>query len=189
MERVQSFTCICIVAMALGLEANCSALGLNDDSDDESRADAIALIALFSSAGSSAGISSASITNSAIQSIPSGSFTNLTFDTEIFDTGNYFDPNNPSKLIIPADGVYLITATVEFTSNPAGDRAILTNGSWVRVWVPAATAGATYISGSSLDTIRAGIEVYLQAFQSSGGPLNIGDTSNRSPRLSIVRVQ
>jgi len=64
---------------------------------------------------------SVKVTKSLSQSITSGDYTALTFDTETFDTDNMHDnTTNPTRLTVNTAGLYIIEATVASQSFASG---------------------------------------------------------------------
>lgn len=74
-----------------------------------------------------------SATKSAAQSISSGTWTKITFDTEEFDTGNMYDAST-SKFQPSIAGYYHITCSVAFMSGVGNATLsrVYKNGSWFR---------------------------------------------------------
>ena len=101
--------------------------------------------------------SGARVTKSASQSLSSGTWTVLTFNTEQFDVGAYHDTvTNTSRLTIPAgkSGYFLVYGAVEFAPNATGVRqlSLLKNGSDVLLSQDGATTG-TYRAGRQVAII------------------------------------
>jgi hypothetical protein len=80
--------------------------------------------------------SGASVFHSSAQSLNNGSETTLVFNSEEYDTDAFHDTgSNTNRLTIPADGYYVVTAQVAFTSS--------TNGALRSVRIYAVTSGPT----------------------------------------------
>lgn len=125
------------------------------------------------------------------QSVANATWTAAAFNSEILDTSNLHDTaTNTDRINVPRTGKYRITAQAEFAGNATGYRQarITVNGS--------ALARSTKIipnNGASLEA-QAGIEIYalltagdivrLEAYQDSGGALNL--TSNT--RLHLLWI-
>lgn len=120
--------------------------------------------------------------NSANLSIPHNTSTNLTFNSERYDT----DPNgeihstasNTGRLTCRTAGKYLLAATVAFDANATGVRSIslLLNGASFIAQVQLPSAGSTFATSLSIATLydlAAGDYVEVAAFQTSGGALNV----------------
>lgn len=138
----------------------------------------------WGTAASAPSYSGASVYNSAYISIPNNTDTVLTFNTENFDTNSYHDTStNTSRLTVPADGKYLITANVGFAANATGYRyaQIKKNGS-----TNVCQVGINFTNSGTFDTqltattvVNAVTSDYfeIQVYQNSGGALNGGSTS------------
>jgi len=107
----------------------------------------------------------------------------IPFVTERFDTDGYHDnTTNPSRLTVPAGkaGYYWISFAMTFASNTSGDllASLVKNGSTYLM-----TAGVGTTNGARVCTVYAqsilnlsvADYVYVEAFQSSGGALNLTD--------------
>lgn len=135
--------------------------------------------------------SGARVYNSANISIPDSSFTNLTFNSERFDTGSiHSTSSNTGRLTAPVTGKYLISASLAFVNNATGLRiaGILLNGTTnLAAQSTAAFAGTS--ANFSLTTIyhlTAGDYVEVSVYQTSGGPLNVSASGNFSPEFSMI---
>lgn len=132
--------------------------------------------------------------NSANISIPNGVETVLTLNSERWDNATIHSTSaNTSRMTAPVDGVYLITANIEFDANATGERyvAIRLNGG---TYLAAPTIDA---AGGGLNTgfaftrqyaLSAGDYIEIWAFQNSGGALNVVASGNRSPEVQMTRV-
>lgn len=107
----------------------------------------------------------------------------ISHDTEVFDTDGYWSAVNPSRLIAPTDGYYLITAAISFSSaSTAGSRRIdirknaggvFASGTGLgAVNVRAADNGATLIQLTRTVSLTAGEYVEMWVTQTSGGSLS-----------------
>lgn len=129
--------------------------------------------------------------HNATQSLADTTWTAASFNSEILDTSNLHDTaTNTDRVNVPRTGKYRITAQAEFAANATGYRQarITINGT--------ALARSTKIvpnNGAILEA-QAGIEIYalltagdivrLEAYQDSGGSLNL--TSNT--RLHLLWI-
>lgn len=68
---------------------------------------------------------------SAPQALTGGSYTTLTFDTELIDTSGMFSLANPTRLTIVEDGVYDIAGQSGFAANSISGARIKKNGSTI----------------------------------------------------------
>ena len=119
------------------------------------------------------------LTKSAAQSIANATNVNITFNTESIDTNTFHDTTtNTERITIPTGyaGKYLFTAMGSFAADASGVRAVylLLNG--VIKTVAQAPALASQFSGYSISFIlnlAVADYVTLQAFQNTGGALNL----------------
>lgn len=140
-----------------------------------------------------------------LQGIPDGGLpTKLQFDSEVYDTRSLHAVSgaNNSRLVAPTDGVYVITAGVEWQDD--GDRDGWRSLFIHRNGLPAhlassimAPAPASVTVANSADThqvvttqarLNAGDYVELFAFQNSGSAKNILGDSSRDPEFSMAWV-
>jgi hypothetical protein len=139
----------------------------------------------------------ASAFNSAAQSVPNNTWTALTLNSEDFDIGSLHSTAvNTSRMTIPTsgDGLYLIIATGYFAGNATGVRGIrLTkNGSIAASFTLSQNAGAgsfVAVLNTALLALVAGDFVEAQAFQDSGGALNVGSAVTRDQQNSLQIVK
>lgn len=120
-----------------------------------------------------------SLLNSGSYTISNATNTNLTFDTELYDTDGFHSTSaNTDRITIPSgkDGKYLITAAVAFDSNATGERSmrLMKNGSTAddnnRVWAGfGSSAGNTTMTIARIVDAVAGDYFTLRVYQSSGG--------------------
>jgi len=131
------------------------------------------------------------IRHNANQSIPSGTYTQLYFNTTHYDPYNMKDSDNKG-IIVPEDGVYLVVAVVAFLQNTTGERTAVvylneTSIGRVRT-VPNVSPYPTHIVVSAIHRMTAGGLVSIQVKHDAGSALDIPDFSFDSPTLTIVKV-
>lgn len=131
------------------------------------------------------------INASTSQSIPSGSWTQVTFDTTVFDTGSHTDTAN-NRVAVPSGGVYTVTARVQFGNSIAdGTRCIIQsglNGSRNgETGQDLHTGTSDYITLNANDQVRyaAGDTVELFAYQDSGSAV---DLAGGNVYLAVTKV-
>jgi len=131
---------------------------------------------------------------SAAQSISGGSWQDVTWDSETFDTASIHDTStNTERFTLVRDGLWLVVAKVVFASNSTGDRRgrLLLNGAG------ASTLSQVNLHTASGNTTRFTVQtlaytstttdyVGLQVYQDSGGALNLSGGSAASTSLSVV---
>lgn len=125
---------------------------------------------------------SAQAYHSATQSLSSGAWTSLSLNSEDFDNGSCHDlVTNNSRLTVPASqgGVYILIAFIEFAGAAGGVRGLrfAKNGSNIgpMFWqqeLNESTIG-NGCSGAIFQSLSAGDYVEVQAFQDTGGALNV----------------
>lgn len=72
-----------------------------------------------------AAFSGAWLQNISNQSVGSASGTNLTWDTDVYDTDSYHDPmSHADRITVPANGYYLFSATVYWDPNATANRRL-----------------------------------------------------------------
>lgn len=125
--------------------------------------------------------------NNATQSISSGAFAALTFNSEDIDDGGLHSTvSNTSRITIPTGmgGIYLIGGATFFAANATGIRQIqvLKNGVTI-VGTRGLTAGFSVggvgpaLHTQALVSLAAADYVELSVFQDSGGALNVGNAA------------
>jgi hypothetical protein len=133
----------------------------------------------------------ARVRNSASQLIASSTsvYTAVTFDTEVFDIGSFWDIGNPTRLTAPLDGIYLFGGGVVWAANATGIRELgyRLNGTTILNTYDQSTdavSGATntpWMSSEYQWRLGVGDYVELVVRQESGGNLNItADGQNAS---------
>ena len=110
-------------------------------------------------------------TNSAQNAILHGNF-------DIYDTDNLHNEGAGSaNLVAPVDGMYVVSATVDWDANSTGYRRttiIGPSGSIASVAGPPLPApGVTSQNPSGVERLAAGQSVHVEVLQGSGGPLGI----------------
>lgn len=127
----------------------------------------------------------AQMSETANQTLTSGSTTQLTFSTEEYDTdGGIVDLGN-NRFVVQTAGIYDITGWVQFASNSTGARRleIQINGSaTIRQQTAASAAMAVQVQG--VLNLAANDLVTFHALQNSGGNLNV-----TTRRASLTRIR
>ncbi len=142
--------------------------------------------------GTGSGGEGASVTKGSAQSIADTTLTAITFDTEEFDTDDLHSTSvNTERITIPATGVYLVTAGVQWASGTTGFRYmnIELNGT-----TNLAEDRRNGVSGqeteqtvSRIYSFTAGDYVVLNVYQNSAGSVNI--SSGAQTFLSVQRLR
>ena len=130
------------------------------------------------------------------QSIPSGTFTGITFDVEDLDTdGGHSTSSNTSRFTAPNAGWYFCSGGVGFSASATGQRgaAWAVNGTTLNgtsVFVNASAAFTTIIAArSKLLYLNVSDYVELQALQNTGGALNTNVTTDGQSSMSVQWVR
>jgi len=130
---------------------------------------------------------------STAQTIPTATQTKVAFDAVDSDGWNCWDLSpNPTRLTVPLTGRYIITGNVAFEAASSGHRAIniLKNNS-----VELARSDFNPVS-NSVDThstvtchavsLTKGEYVELRVWQNSGSDLDIMNTGDHNPKMSLI---
>jgi len=135
---------------------------------------------------------SARVFNSVDLAVSHNTGTMVGFNGERYDTHS-FHVGSSSQLVCPASGKYLIVGQFAFEANASGFRRarIILNGSTSLAHlvepVPDGTRD-TYFNISTIYNLTAGQYVELEAYQNSGGNLNVLASANASPEFMIQKV-
>lgn len=132
---------------------------------------------------------SVSVAKAAAQSIPNNAFTDITFDTETFDSDTMFTATSANVTVKHA-GLWLITARVGYITNGTGSRGatLLKNGGTVAASLAAASS-VSHVAGVTAQLRLAVNDVIkLQAFQNSGAALNTNNVVGFMPSLEMTWV-
>lgn len=136
----------------------------------------------------------ARVSRNSSQSINNNLWTALGFNTEDFDTDSFHDNStNNTRLTAQRDGYYRVNGNVTFASDSTGIRglAIKLNGSTTKELIREnAVVGAAHaLDTSSLIDMAKDDYVELEAYQNSGGSLNVQSNTDYSPIFSIEQVE
>jgi hypothetical protein len=123
---------------------------------------------------------------------------NVPFDTVITSSPPDFatqiiGPGVMTFRTIQYPGIYFITTDVQFASNATGDRYIeITKNSGTllgMVRVAALTTGVKLLTCSTMAVLAKGDKIYVNAFQDSGGDLNLSEHADGYlPTLAITHL-
>lgn len=126
------------------------------------------------------------------QIIPNGGDgTKLSFSTVRWDTDGLFDIADPTKLTIKTDGVYIITALIEWATSANGVRYVdilLNNTDYIGIESRQGASAAIYMHATSIYTLKAGDYIEVLVFQNSGGNLDVVYETQASPELTVQRI-
>ena len=133
----------------------------------------------------------ARVTTSADVALNTAELTTISFDTVVWATKDSYTTSYTPRLYAPIDGVYLISASVEFAANATSERLLNcvlmpANELIAHNQVAALASGSTTnLSFSTSYRMAAGEYVYIQVEQWSGGALNLLKSGSYSPVFSI----
>jgi hypothetical protein len=129
-----------------------------------------------------------------IQSIPNGTSTDVTFDSEDVDsTGMHSTSSNTGRITAVYPGWYQISGGTSWAANATGLRAtnyavnaVVVSGSGTML--TATTAGATtrVVTRTMLVFLNVGDFITLQSFQTSGGGLNTAVTAAEQATFTAI---
>ena len=117
--------------------------------------------------------------NGTNQSIANTTVTNITFQSEQFDTNSLHDnTTNNSRITIPAGyaGKYQINANVNFAGNATGDRELyiyVNNSAYYCYNVQKGTSSLNSLQNSLIVNLAAADYIEIKVWQDSGGALNV----------------
>ena len=127
------------------------------------------------------------------QTIATSTQTKVIFDTVDSDAWNCWDVSpNPTRLTVPITGRYIVTANVAFQAASAGHRAInLYKNNTTELarsdFLPVSNSIDTHttVTCNSI-SLNKGDYIELRVWQSSGSPLDIMDSGDHSPKMSLI---
>lgn len=128
------------------------------------------------------------------QSIATATWTTIEFDAEVRDDGGLHDTgSNTGRLTAPVDGWYHVTGAAEFASNGSGGRwlRLRLNGTTIVRRINKLSNAGGNPDGHDISLSRylaAGDYIELQAFQDSGGNLDVTTEDPFAPNFSMVLV-
>lgn len=135
----------------------------------------------------------ARVYNSASLTIPNGSWTALTFDSERYDTDTIHDTvTNNSRLTCKTAGKYVMFGTFFFAADATERRAIgiyLNGTTWIS-WsqLSATPSGVWAATVSCIYKLAVNEYVELKAWQNTGGDLVVVLAGNYSPEFAMQRI-
>ena len=135
----------------------------------------------------------ARVTHSADQSFAQLGFNTVAFNTERYDTAGMHTnsaPNN-SRLTAPVDGIYLVTASTRWESDPDGIRQLALEGEINDVTTSLGSSdvqstGLTNQTVSTIVQLSAGDYVEVNVRHDSGANLNLDKANQSSPEFMMA---
>jgi hypothetical protein len=130
---------------------------------------------------------------STAQTIPTATQTKVSFDAVDSDGWNCWDLSpNPTRLTVPVTGRYIITGNVAFAASASGHRAInILKNNTVELsrsdFNPVSNSIDTHSTVTChAVTLTKGDYVELRVWQNSGSDLDILDSSDHNPKMSLI---
>ena len=135
----------------------------------------------------------ARVYNSASQSLPTGAFTGLTFDSERYDNGGlHSTTTNTGRLTAQKAGKYAIYGCIKFdpaASGTVGAALWWSGGAMIAVQIfPALTSDSLYVAVSTVYHLAAGEYVALLGWNDTGAALNSIVQANAAPEFAMQWV-
>jgi hypothetical protein len=154
--------------------------------------DAIAAHLAENAIDAHAEIPSCKVYHDAAQSIENGVPTNLAFNSEEWDTDSIHDVAVNTNLVCKKAGKYYIHGKVIFASNANGRRQLAIKkgiSSYIaNTIVNAVNGAATSLEVSTIEDMEIDDYVRLEAYQNSGGALDVTADADYSPQFMMVKV-
>lgn len=137
------------------------------------------------------------VRRAASQSIPTGGvFTQVSWDSVVENPDGVFNAGTPTRLTIPAgaDGVWQFSMWMRYDINATGIRYCYLRKNALtplQIDLRNATSGGNYTYMSLVGTFRlvAGEYVDLNAFQDSGGALNLLTAGGSAAEITAIRLR
>lgn len=124
------------------------------------------------------------------QSIASGISTFLTFNSERYDTDNIHDNVDSTKLTCRTSGLYMITASIRWSSNATGHRAltfVLNNSVNIASTTNNAVGGIeTEQTATTIYRLAASDFLQLRVSQTSGAALDVVSGGSNSSEFAMT---
>lgn len=130
----------------------------------------------------------AAVYRSAVQTIPTTTWTTLSFSAAYYNTDNTWAVASPTLLRVRTPGLYIVTAFLDYVPNATGVRYLeiaynATSAGYVSISATPAGFGAG-LSHSVLISLVENDYLYVRTFQNSGGDLNVAAYA----RFSMARI-
>lgn len=125
-----------------------------------------------------AGASGVRLTNSVNQA-SAGSFTAVSFDTEVYDTDTYHAGGSPTRITIPFDGLYIVGGNCNFSGGGFIGLQLMLNGTttFANASSGVVTAAGTGIAITTVAHFVAGDFIELMAAASAAGNITAASDS------------
>jgi len=149
----------------------------------------------ISGGGGSGTLGGAQAKRTTNQTISNNTETALSFDAENYDTDSYHDNStNPTRLTVPATGIYLITGAIYWTSAINSATILLGIKKNASDWIaiqnqPETGAGNQGFVIATIASLTASDYVELRVHQSSGSSKDVTGNVTYSPIFTIERLR
>lgn len=124
-----------------------------------------------------------------VQAIPHNTQVTIILDTEEFDSPGTIFGSNATTFIIPTDGIYALSAQLGWEADADGARQldIVRNGEAVAIEqvAPVANGSVTTQHLATVARLTAGDAITLEAFQTSGDPLDTWSSTAGYAHLAL----
>ena len=153
----------------------------------------IEVVQLSGSAAPS-GVSAARVKRTTNQTITTATITPVDWDTEDFDTDDYWEGvTNPDRLTAPTAGKYRVSAILQYGGSASGSLRQIRfhkNGTQFATHStdPNGAAAAFSMAASTTVDLAAGDYVTVEAYQDSGGNLDLVSNTGNTLTASIERL-
>lgn len=134
------------------------------------------------------------LTNSAVQTISSATYTILTYNGESFDTDNYHSTStNTGRITVPSAAKYYIFGNVQWeasTSATVREIALYKNGTELRVWqyLGYSVSAQQAFSLSIIEDLAANDYLELRVYQGTAGNLNILNSTGKFSNFGCYKL-
>lgn len=128
------------------------------------------------------------IYNNTTQSIANATGTNITYNSEYYDTDNFHSTvTNTDRLTIPTSGYYIVTASIYWANNSTGLREIglQKNGATIRE-AAHDNINANTQTITNISYFAANDYITLRAYQASGGALNSQSGATQGLQIAFL---
>ncbi len=137
----------------------------------------------------------ATVYRSTAQVVATATVTTLSFDRELFDVGDLWNPAFPTRLTVPIDGegTYLVTAIVPWAASAAGtfrQIRIAKNGTGAAPFATVPVVGGAVLCQQETLLLPLIVSDYLEVMvlHDVGGNLNAGDGGNARIQFSAMKL-
>lgn len=124
-----------------------------------------------------------------VQTIPNSTLVAVILDTEEIDTPGTIVGGTPTTFVIPTDGVYAVSAQLGWAADADGARQIdiIRNDTAIAIQqvAPVVSGSTTVQHLATVARLAAGDAISLQAFQTSGGPLDTWSSTAGYAHLAL----